>query len=151
MMNLASDDEIHQIVQRVLNQYLGREPTANAVPASPPHPLPAPKNETQAQPAGQKTVAIGADHGGYELKEILKAELAALGYEALDAGTHSKDSVDYPDFAHEVAKESQHRPGLARHRHRWRRDWQLHRRQQSSRGPGRHGLRLLLCGQQPRA
>ncbi len=104
MMNLASDDEIHQIVQRVLNQYLGREPTANAVPASPPHPLPAPKNETQAQPAGQKIVAIGADHGGYELKEILKAELAALGYEALDAGTHSKDSVDYPDFAHEVAK-----------------------------------------------
>ena len=104
MMNLASDDEIHQIVQRVLNQYLGREPIANAVPASPPHPLPAAKNETQAQPAGQKIVAIGADHGGYELKEILKAELAALGYKALDAGTHSKDSVDYPDFAHEVAK-----------------------------------------------
>ncbi len=49
-------------------------------------------------------MAIGADHGGFELKEILKTELAALGYEAVDVGTHSKDSVDYPDFAHEVAK-----------------------------------------------
>ena len=49
-------------------------------------------------------VAIGADHGGFELKELLKADLAALGYEVLDVGTHSKEAVDYPDFAHEVAK-----------------------------------------------
>ena len=49
-------------------------------------------------------IVIGADHGGYELKETLKADLAGLGYEAVDVGTHSKDAVDYPDFAHEVAK-----------------------------------------------
>ena len=106
-MNNASDDEIHQIVQRVLNQYLGLKPSANAAsaaPAVPPLPSPTPKNETQPIPSGKKIVAIGADHGGFELKEILKTELAALGYEVVDVGTHSKDSVDYPDFAHEVAK-----------------------------------------------
>ena len=103
-MNNASNDEIHQIVQRVLNQYLGIKPAVIPAPAAPPLPVPAPQSEAQAKPAGKKIVAIGADHGGYELKETLKAELAVLGYEAVDVGTHSKDAVDYPDFAHEVAK-----------------------------------------------
>ena len=49
-------------------------------------------------------MAIGADHGGFELKEMLKTDLAALGYDVLDVGTNSKEAVDYPDFAHEVAK-----------------------------------------------
>jgi ribose 5-phosphate isomerase B len=49
-------------------------------------------------------VAIGADHGGYEAKEFLKAFLLGLGYEPVDVGTHSKESVDYPDFAVEVAR-----------------------------------------------
>ena len=48
-------------------------------------------------------IPIGADHAGFPLKERLKAELARLGYEPLDVGAHSADSVDYPDFAHEVA------------------------------------------------
>lgn len=47
---------------------------------------------------------MGADHGGYELKEILKKDVAALGYDVMDVGTHSKDPVDYPDLAHEVAR-----------------------------------------------
>lgn len=47
-------------------------------------------------------VAIGADHGGYPLKETLKAFLKVEGYRTLDVGTHSTDSVDYPDFAHAV-------------------------------------------------
>ena len=51
-----------------------------------------------------KVVAIGADHGGFELKEMLKVELRIWGYEFLDMGTHSKDAVDYPDFAHAVAQ-----------------------------------------------
>ena len=49
-------------------------------------------------------VAIGADHGGFELKEILKADLAAMGYDVRDMGTYTKASVDYPDYALEVAK-----------------------------------------------
>ncbi|HYL28511.1 MAG TPA: ribose 5-phosphate isomerase B [Gemmatimonadales bacterium] len=50
-----------------------------------------------------EVIPIGADHAGFPLKERLKAELARLGYEPLDVGAHSADSVDYPDFAHEVA------------------------------------------------
>lgn len=46
-------------------------------------------------------IAIGADHAGFEYKEVLKAHLAA--HEVKDFGTHSTDSVDYPDFAHPVA------------------------------------------------
>ena len=48
-------------------------------------------------------IPIGADHAGFELKERLVAELARLGYDALDLETTSADSVDYPDFAHPVA------------------------------------------------
>jgi len=51
----------------------------------------------------QKTVALGADHGGFALKEALKSYLQELGYAALDCGTQSTEPVDYPDFAHAVA------------------------------------------------
>ncbi|WP_131536461.1 ribose 5-phosphate isomerase B [Pedobacter nototheniae] len=46
-------------------------------------------------------IAIGADHAGFEYKEVLKNFLNQ--YEVKDFGTHSADSVDYPDFAHPVA------------------------------------------------
>ena len=48
-------------------------------------------------------VAVAADHGGYELKTALVPELKALGFEVLDLGTNSTDSVDYPNFANAVA------------------------------------------------
>lgn len=48
-------------------------------------------------------VAIGTDHAGYDDKEILKAYLQELGWTIDDKGTHSKESADYPDFAHPVA------------------------------------------------
>ena len=51
-----------------------------------------------------KLIAIGADHGGYAMKEELKAFLAELGHRVRDFGTHSTDAVDYPDFAHAVAR-----------------------------------------------
>lgn len=47
-------------------------------------------------------IAIGADHGGFSLKEIIKEDLVKKGYEVKDFGTYSKDSVDYPDIAKEV-------------------------------------------------
>ncbi|WP_316832573.1 ribose 5-phosphate isomerase B [Pedobacter aquatilis] len=46
-------------------------------------------------------IAIGSDHAGFEYKEVLKTFLS--DYEVEDFGTHSLDSVDYPDFAHPVA------------------------------------------------
>ncbi|MFA6167370.1 MAG: ribose 5-phosphate isomerase B [Gemmatimonadaceae bacterium] len=50
-------------------------------------------------------IPIGADHAGFELKEKLKVVLAELGYDVEDVGTHSAASVDYPDYAHPVARE----------------------------------------------
>jgi ribose 5-phosphate isomerase B len=50
----------------------------------------------------QKTIAIGADHAGFEYKQFLIELLQ--GREIKDYGTYSSDSVDYPDFAHPVAE-----------------------------------------------
>ncbi|HJR06687.1 MAG TPA: ribose 5-phosphate isomerase B [Pyrinomonadaceae bacterium] len=51
-----------------------------------------------------RAIAVGADHGGYPLKEELKTYLAELGHRVRDFGTNSTDAVDYPDFAHAVAR-----------------------------------------------
>ncbi|MGQ0662605.1 MAG: ribose 5-phosphate isomerase B [Pseudomonadota bacterium] len=48
-------------------------------------------------------IAIACDHAGFELKTALARDLAAAGFEVLDLGTHSRDSVDYPDFAAALA------------------------------------------------
>ena len=52
----------------------------------------------------RKPIAIGSDHAGYDYKEDLMSFLEGTGMPFKDFGTHSKDSVDYPDFAHPVAK-----------------------------------------------
>ncbi len=49
------------------------------------------------------TIAIACDHGGFELKKLLKPVLEARGLTILDLGTDSADSVDYPDFAYALA------------------------------------------------
>ena len=51
-----------------------------------------------------RRIAIGSDHGGFDVKEKIKTFLERLGYRITDVGTYSKDSVDYPDFAEKVAK-----------------------------------------------
>ena len=51
-----------------------------------------------------RTIAIGADHGGFPFKEKLKEFLAGFGVQINDFGTNSTDAVDYPDYAHAVAK-----------------------------------------------
>jgi len=71
---------------------LAQEPIA----ASEPGPRP--------QAASDRTVALGADHGGYSMKEDLKAYLGELGYPVVDCGTFSTASVDYPDLAYAVAR-----------------------------------------------
>lgn len=52
----------------------------------------------------QRVIALGADHGGFQTKERLKTLLDQLGYKHRDFGTFSEDAVDYPDFAHAVAR-----------------------------------------------
>jgi ribose 5-phosphate isomerase B len=54
--------------------------------------------------ADRRVIAIGADHGGFELKEMLRAYLEELGYAAVDCGTDSGAAVDYPDLALAVAR-----------------------------------------------
>jgi ribose 5-phosphate isomerase B len=93
-MTDLSDAELHEIVQKVVDKALGT-PVREPVPAAP---------APQAASAVKRVIAIGADHGGYELKEALKPELKALGFDVTDVGTNSRDAVDYPDFAHAVAQ-----------------------------------------------
>ncbi len=50
-----------------------------------------------------ENVAVAADHAGFELKNILKAELESEGYRVIDLGTHDANSVDYPDFGQAIA------------------------------------------------
>ena len=82
------DREIRQIVENVVRNVTGSPQTGPAPVLS----------------ANKKIVALGSDHGGFELKEALKSDIAALGFEVSDMGTNSKDAVDYPDFAHAVAQ-----------------------------------------------
>jgi len=91
-MSNIPEAEIRQIVERVLHQAMGLSKQSNAVTA-----------QEISGAADKKVVAIGSDHGGFELKEVIKADVASMGYEIIDAGTNNKDAVDYPDFAHKVA------------------------------------------------
>jgi ribose 5-phosphate isomerase B len=54
--------------------------------------------------SGTQILAIGSDHAGYNLKQTLIQELQPLGYEMLDFGCHSIQSVDYPDIIHPLAR-----------------------------------------------
>jgi ribose 5-phosphate isomerase B len=90
-MSQVDEAKIREIVQRVVGQSLGvGQPEAGAAPG-------------RAMVTG-KTVTIGSDHGGYEMKEALKKDLEALGLTVLDVGTHNREAVDYPDFALAVAR-----------------------------------------------
>ena len=51
----------------------------------------------------KKTIALGADHAGFEYKNLIKNKLESEGFEVIDMGTNSPASVDYPDFIHPVA------------------------------------------------
>ncbi len=64
----------------------------------------APQPPSRSAVSPEKTVALGADHGGFAMKEDLKKYLQELGYSVLDCGTSSTQPVDYPDFAYAVAK-----------------------------------------------
>ncbi len=72
---------------------------------------PVPNSGPSADPGGPAAaegtpvwIAIGADHGGYALKERLIRELNEEGYGVRDCGTNGLTAVDYPDFAHAVAR-----------------------------------------------
>lgn len=88
-MDYISESDIRNIVQKVMQTQ----------PSGAPSPQPPVANANL-----NKTVAVGSDHGGFEMKGMLLAYLSELGFHSIDCGTHSKESVDYPDFAFAVAE-----------------------------------------------
>jgi ribose 5-phosphate isomerase B len=95
-MNNPNDADIKKIVDEVVSRLMNPSPqTQTSQPQA--------QNHAATAPAADKAVAIGADHGGFGLKETLKAFLSEKGYQVTDCGTHSTESVDYPDLAYAVA------------------------------------------------
>ena len=90
----ASETEIRELVGRIIGSVSGPEEATPAVDPAPP----------SVAADDVRAVAIGADHGGYPLKERLSFRLREQGYDVHDCGTDSTQSVDYPDFAHAVAR-----------------------------------------------
>ncbi len=103
-MSDIDDGQIHQIVQRVLNQVMGSSQQSAVSVSTPPLPAAESAPRPDPKPGERKVVALGADHGGYELREILRKYIIELGFDVKDMGAYNKEPVDYPDFAHEVAK-----------------------------------------------
>ncbi len=104
MINGISDETIHAIVQRVVRKSTGStNPTKNLSATAEPERTEKPQ-PTQENKPDQKVVAVGGDHGGFDLKEILKKYLAENDFQVIDCGTHSTSSVDYPDIALSVAE-----------------------------------------------
>jgi len=66
---------------------------------------PAAPADTGSNPADrERTVAVAADHGGFEMKEALASHLRESGYSVIDCGTNGKEPVDYPDLALAAAR-----------------------------------------------
>ncbi|SPF37733.1 ribose-5-phosphate isomerase B (modular protein) [Candidatus Sulfopaludibacter sp. SbA4] len=63
-----------------------------------------PEDQLTALAPPEKTIAIGADHGGFQLKEALKPLLEGLGFQVRDVGVHDEKPADYPDLALKVAE-----------------------------------------------
>ncbi len=103
-MQILSDDELHRIVARTVQKVLGSaRPSRSQGEQIPPQAAVVPVASV-SEKSGKKIVAIGTDHGGVDLKELLKTDLVELGYEVVDCGTNTKDAVDYPDIALAVSK-----------------------------------------------
>ena len=105
-MTAFDDGQIHELVERVIAQVTGQ--TRVSAPAE--HPSIAAEAavrtalESGEKLGDRKLVAVGADHGGFELKEDLRGYIAELGFDVRDMGAYGKNPVDYPEFAHAVAR-----------------------------------------------
>ena len=104
-MRTPSETEIRRLVREAVDRALGSPTAASSAgkPAATPGAEPA---AAAARPVSPRRVAIGADHGGYALKEVLRRAITEdMGWQVHDCGTHSDEAVDYPDFAAAVARE----------------------------------------------
>ena len=90
---MISDSELKSLVNNVVRRTMHGEEVHTAAPSP-----------QGGSPCDRKIVALGADHGGFKMKEMLKAHLTEAGFSVVDCGTHSVESVDYPDLAFAVAE-----------------------------------------------
>lgn len=89
-------EEVRALVATVVDAVAPEAPRA-------PEPI-EPSNPSGEPGPSLADVAVGADHGGFHLKQRIAAELRDHGFSVQDCGTEGPDSVDYPDYAHEVAR-----------------------------------------------
>jgi ribose 5-phosphate isomerase B len=82
---MTSEHEIRDLVRRVVDEIAGHERRSDTG-------------------EGAEEIALGADHGGYLLKNKLVSFLQDQGFRVRDCGTQGPESVDYPDYAHKVAR-----------------------------------------------
>jgi ribose 5-phosphate isomerase B len=95
-MKTPDPEVVRRLVREAVDRALGPEGKAAGPKAAPAAP----------RAVAPKRVAIGSDHGGFPLKELLRRYISEeLGWDVHDCGTHSGDAVDYPDFAAAVARE----------------------------------------------
>lgn len=105
MENEISDQELKDIVHRIVDNTLNLQANQKQAPPTPQTTIQPKANNNAVSPkTNQKIVAIGTDHGGVDLKATLKQFLIEKGYQVIDCGTHTKDSVDYPDIALDVSR-----------------------------------------------
>ena len=91
---MVEESEVRRVVREAVERALGPEAASPAAAGAP------------ATGAATRRVAIGSDHGGFALKEILKRAIAEdMDWAVHDCGTHSTEAVDYPDYAAAVARE----------------------------------------------
>lgn len=105
-MQPLSDEQLHNLVERTVRQTLGgmMNPVTAPVPATPEASKPDVQISSTPASTTKKIIAIGTDHGGVDLKAVLKADLIDQGYEVIDCGTDTKEAVDYPDIALAVSQ-----------------------------------------------
>ena len=104
MSDLPSEEEVRAIVAQIVGGF-APEDLGEPPPHAASEPAPArPDSSSAASSNAGVDVAIGADHGGFALKERIARDLREHGFSVRDVGTHSTESVDYPDFALAVAQ-----------------------------------------------
>lgn len=104
-MNSFSEDEINIIVKQVVGRLHGEIGTPAGTDNKSVYTPGVLKSDNRKIFAEneKKVIAIGADHGGFDLKTNIKDLLDEMGFNVIDCGTNDKNSVDYPDFAYAVA------------------------------------------------
>ena len=89
----AARDRARQLGIRISTSAAEKSAQVSSVPATAPSSI-----------VTYETIALGSDHGGFAMKQVLKTFIEGRGYKVVDLGTYSEDACDYPDFAYAVAR-----------------------------------------------